>query len=478
MDSPRNVESVSNLHNNQISNPSQDTGLVLNNGYKSRSSLNLFVPENVNIDRILEDNPPDFPYFRDCFVYILHLITKISSRDTDEISKNNGFTPISRKFLQRRIHEYKKYVEYLKERGIIIESRHYIVGEKSMGLKFHEDYNSEIKTEKISKKTLIKSILTKHQNKNEEMTLNLHFLNGVFNSKLSVDFIRARRYLRKTYIEEKRLGLPYAKERYNARLLPLIELKNEDYSFSVDNTGYRLHTNITRLSSKLRKFLRYDGKYLYSIDVVNSQPFLTIPLFNEELFNKNNISDKIINESLITKSNFPIMIVERIREIKDKPDVKLFIKYVSNGEFYEKFGEELIKRGLFEGDIKDEEIREKVKKIIFSTIYSPNTSLSYNSEMRVFYEVFPNVYEMFHLIKYGHGNHPAFSILLQRLESELILNKICERIHRAYPKIPLFTIHDSIVTTEEYVGVVKNFMVKIMRQNIGKSPKFKIKRWE
>jgi len=172
------------------------------------------------------------------------------------------------------------------------------------------------------------------------------------------------------------------------------------------------------------------------------------------------------------------MLVEKIERVTDQQDVINYLEMVTKGEFYEKFGEILVQNELFDGDIQNTSVRDTVKEITFATLYSPNTAMAYNSEVRVFSNVFPNVYEMIKLIKLGHGNHRAYSILLQRLEAELILDKICKRINHAYPQIPIFTIHDSIVTIEKYVPIVENFMKKIIRINVGASPILKIETWE
>ena len=53
--------------------------------------MTLYVPRNIDIDRLLIENPPDFNYERDYFVYILHLITSIPAGKRDIIDANNGF---------------------------------------------------------------------------------------------------------------------------------------------------------------------------------------------------------------------------------------------------------------------------------------------------------------------------------------------------------------------------------------------------
>ena len=55
-------------------------------------SLTLYVPENLDIDSIIRENPPNFSYHRDKFLYIIHLITDIPSRNKD---KEYVFIPIN-----------------------------------------------------------------------------------------------------------------------------------------------------------------------------------------------------------------------------------------------------------------------------------------------------------------------------------------------------------------------------------------------
>lgn len=391
---------------------------------------------------------------------------------------SEGFTCINKKILQRRIHEYRPYVIYLVLHGVIQESRNYIPGSKSRGLKICPRYQSVLKPVVITKWTLIKSITGYHAKVNIRKTQEVHFLKKWFNPKIQVDFEGAETFLRELKIQEELSGSPHAQQAYNSRLLPLLELAHGEYSFGVDNTGYRLHTNLTRTMKELRKFIKYDGKILHSVDIVNSQPFLARPLFNEGYFVRNNIASKIINTKLTNQPSFPIMIVEMIRRLHTQPDVKNYLRIVTDGTFYESFGEILISRGLFDGDVHDSSVRSVVKEITFATLFSPNTAMAYNSHVRIFSQIFPGVYGMINLIKRGRGQHRAYSILLQRVESELILDKICAKINKAFPHIPIFTIHDSIVTTEEHVPVVQNFLKKIMRQNVGATPKLKVETWE
>ena len=469
------VGNVSNLHSNHESNPGLDTGPVSKDGYKILSSLTLYVP--IDIDRLLSEKPPNFRFDRDYFVYILHLIHSIPARKRDIIELNDGYTPINRKFLQKRIHGYKRYIEYLKAHGIIVENRQYIPNKSSMGLKFSDAYNNQIVPVSIRKWTLIKNIKYLNKNYNEELTNEFNNLKKWFNPKLTVNYDKGIDFLNQLSNDEIRNGNSQdLKLRHNCRLLPFLKIKNGEHPFYVDNTGFRLHTNLTQMLSGLRKFIKYDGKILCSIDISNSQLYLASSLLDDEVFLKNDLIDKITNPLFISDSNYPIMLVEKIKSIKNAPDVQLFKRQVSSGKFYENFGAVLVENKLIE-ETEITKIRSLAKTITFSSIYSPNTSIGYNEPMKLFKRLFPNVYEIFRIIKKGQNNHPALSICLQRLESELVLNIICRKISNERPDIVLFTLHDSIITTEDNVEFVQSVMYNVLRERIGLVPNFKIERW-
>ncbi|MFC0343739.1 hypothetical protein [Epilithonimonas hispanica] len=466
-------------HSNNANNSSQAQDVELNSiGYKRRSSLTLYVPKKIDIDKVLSEFPPDFKFDRDKFVYILHLITAIPHTNSDVLEENRGFTPINKELLQRRIHNYKKYIDYLAERKIVLVDKYYIPDKKSGGLKFSKDYISEVVPVEISKWTLIKSILYLSQNKEIEITEGLLFLKKwLEDDKLEISFQAGKEELERIATKEVEEGLSNIPERFNSRLVPLLDLISDYKSFGVDTTGFRLHTALTRLKKELRKHIRYDGKTLVSIDIVNSQPFLTLPLYDVARFKKNNILSKINNPLYFPDSDMSAKLLQTIKKVSNQEDVTTFIKCVSGGNFYEEFGKILQNDGILEaGDIQN--IRKEVKEITFESIFSPNTSIAYSDGVKIFKKTFPNVYEIFQSIKKGRGNHPAFSIMLQRLESELVLEKTCKIINRLNPNIPLFTIHDSIATTEEHTAFVQDILTKVFAKYIGVSPKLKLERWE
>ena len=71
-----------------------------------------------------------------------------------------------------------------------------------------------------------------------------------------------------------------------------------------------------------------------------------------------------------------------------------------------------------------------------------------------------------------------FACLLQSVESEIILHRCCKRIwDEGGHNVPVFTIHDSIATTAENVGFVRNIMNEELTKASGVHPHFKTELW-
>jgi hypothetical protein len=58
-----------------------------------------------------------------------------------------------------------------------------------------------------------------------------------------------------------------------------------------------------------------------------------------------------------------------------------------------------------------------------------------------------------------------------------MIDVIAKRISVEYPDAPIFTIHDSISTTEEYVDVVEDIMKEELSKAIGHAPKLAREDW-
>lgn len=117
--------------------------------------------------------------------------------------------------------------------------------------------------------------------------------------------------------------------------------------------------------------------------------------------------------------------------------------------------------------------RGAVKGIIFTVMFTDNRYQ--NDTKLLFQELFPRVSQVFSAIK--KGDRTILPRLLQSIESFLFLRVITKKIAKRYPKAPLYTIHDSVVTTGRYVEYVKQVMTEVLTEYVGIPPTLLIEGW-
>lgn len=267
----------------------------------------------------------------------------------------------------------------------------------------------------------------------------------------------------------------------------------------------RLHTNLTTLSSDFRQFVTYAGCPLVHVDISNSQPYFSLLLLRPEfwenkIFSKSQIqgtvskmnkakieitqtktlpegfktlriSPQIKSSIYFTVYSYILMLVKS-REIQCGSEFQRYRNLIEEGMLYDYFIEEYKKR--FKVLIS----RAEAKEIIFGILFSENVFFipAAHPSTQFFYELFPNIATLFFKIKVG--SHNTLAVLLQNLESEAVLRKVCSVIAQNHPTIPLFTIHDSIVTTEGNEFVVAEIMNDELLNLTGIRPPLNIEYWK
>ena len=121
--------------------------------------------------------------------------------------------------------------------------------------------------------------------------------------------------------------------------------------------------------------------------------------------------------------------------------------------------------------------RKEVKTAVFQVLFTDNRFLGQEHAKlkKMFKKMFPYVYEVFRQLK--SKDKTLLPRLLQSIESYLMINVIAKRISIEYQDAPIFTIHDSISTTEEYVDVVEAIMKEELSKAIGNAPKLAREEW-
>lgn len=477
------------------------------------------IPNNLNIDLILEAEPPQIrPFKKDFLIYIIGLIHH-AILYRKNLLEEGEFVPLSSKILQSIRHDYKAYIDYLKERNILISDGRYKVGIKCLGYFLSKKYLGEVSEFTLTDKQLIKKLNKKKRESEREAVKELPYLKKWFDANgLEIDKGKAEGILAMKYQEK--LSAKYKwKQKAKIRIsqkekavlalnswkMSINDLYNKRYYFAIDDGGRRLHTNLTTLSSDFRQFLTYDSSPLVHVDISNSQPYFSLLLlrsefWEEKIFTKskvkaslrlmcNNkidtmppqtlpdnfkslkISQRIKSSIYHMVSNYILMLVKS-REIQCGKEFQDFRNLVKGGKLYEYFIVEYKKR--FNKQIS----REEAKEIVFCILFSENVFFipAAQPSTQFFYELFPNIASLFFKIKVG--SHNNLSLLLQNLESQAVLHCTCSSIAKKYPNVPLFTIHDSIVTTVGNEFLVAEIMHNELLNLTGISPPLNIEYWQ
>lgn len=414
----------------------------------------LLIPSNLDLEKILKSNPPGFKVKIDFFYYLIHLMKEIPMRRKDLIGAK--FIPLHSVLLQRKRHNYRDYLDYLVKHQIFKENRQYIVGGgKSRSFNLTEPFiESPCIFIEIKDKLLIKKITEDFAIdplvEEEYQYLTKWFLD----EKISMNTEEAIKFSYDQYLIGKNSGQKNALQKHWIRLLKIKQFELGYKWFNIDGTAGRLHTNLTNMDKGLRNFLRYDGQKIVSVDIKNSQPFLSIEILKEKYPNLN------YNTSTTPNSN-TIMLVDS--------DVHLYVQKVVNGEFYKflieefeaEYGKNYFGKGVDFSD-KKKQVKELVFRIIFSKVKSPIKGI------KVFRKLFPSVLRAFNECK--AGEHNRLAIRLQRIEANLVLRKACKIIAEEFPNVRIWTIHDSILTTEGNEDLVKNVLKRVLKEAIGFEP--------
>lgn len=438
----------------------------------------LFIPRSLDINVLLNSKPPAISNFSmEKLLVVLDFISEASFKDDDTVSPE-GYGRLYSKILQSNVHDYKKYLSYLSNNLVIEIDNQYIVGEKCRGYKYSDKYFSELVEVEINTKGYKDKWSSKKLSLDERRSLWEHQYITKWLYDITIDYYGAKSYLQSLKMKNNAKDLKIYKS-YNSGIMSITKIHKEKLYSHIDNTSHRLHTNLTNLGSNLRKFIRYKGKPLVSFDIKNSQFYFAVVLLNSTFYKSNNkininkLKLKSINKVEINAiARDATIMLEKAIQMPNNLDKQLFTSLVSAGQFYDYL---LIKSN--ELSIRHLSDRAKIKNEVFLLIFSKDKlwRTRPSSFKSLFNELFPSVYELFRIIKKKH--HNSLAILLQRIESYMVIDVICKEISKINPEIPLFTIHDSIATTEEYSELVNPQMKEKLTSFIGVPPTLKMEKW-
>jgi len=463
-----------------------------------------FLPKNLEIESLVSLNPPRFSFSNavENIKYILSTIIrlKVSFKDYHE----SEYVPLNASILQSKIRDYNKYLAYLLDLGIIevYKDGHFIQGVSSRKFKIADKYMTEgcVVEEVYEKKSKEEIYVETQFNKKYD------YLTKWFNKALSIDMNGAYHELENLLLQETNGGMNIdvkshngisPSERFNLRLSNARLIKEGMYYLSVDDNIKRFHSNLTNLKSELRKHITYNGQELTSVDVKNSQPFISTILFNPSFYNKSkteitlySLKPSIYNtlrnsihaiQAILqtTTGSSPLITLVKDSISQCSSNIELYCTLVDKGLFYSYYSDAYYDKTKIRLNVDVLEQKRKLKEGLFTTFFSDNKFFRQkDAEMkRLFAELFPDVYKVFCIIK-SNGNHNLLAIILQLIESEIIVRRVAPRIAKEVPELPIFTIHDSIVTLSSHKEYAKSILKDEFSMAIGLMPNLSFETWK
>ena len=441
------------------------------------------IPSSIDLKSLLEKHPPQFKtkYKIDYFYYFIELLCDMM--EYNDLDGNGGYINLNAQLMQSFVHNYKEYLDYLLQHRIFRTDKKYIPGAKSIGYVLNKlHYDAEIVEIEIKDFVIRKNRTKKKGALEQEMKItciNYSYLTKWFNDKLEIDSEGAKAKLEELFPEPKGVirGVRKGKasrmtKKYCAKLA-IQKLLNHDYYYSVDDNVGRFHSNLTNIKKELRHYITYDGETLVNVDIKNSQPLLSSILLDPSFYSSKkkgryiNLYDipssfeYLINNNKDTYIHTIIMLVKTLQKLDNKEVIK-YVQMAKSGNFYEKLSKSMFPKQDFN--------RGEMKKLTYKVFFSSNKSIQgmNNFTKKQFKIKFKEIYKMFAAIK--RKNHRALSHILQRIESEIMIQNVCKRISLEQPSLPIFTIHDSVLTTDGN----QEYVIKIIKEEAFKLTGLKV----
>ena len=444
---------------------------------------------------LLLRNKPKFAFNIDYFLYVVGKIIQIPQYNSK--LKNLNKIPLYSKILRYELGKnYRKYLDYMIDNNLIETDNHYIVSSplingkcKCYGLS-PKYRNAPLVDHEITRKTLLKQIIkwklkTFGNVSNDELLIKLYGMLDGF----SIDMDGATKYLSDSLhaneISQKQYDIELHKcEKINNKSNPNLGL------FISKDSYNRVHTNFTNISKNIReKFLFHKGHKVKGIDIVSSQASLLCSLFRDyadkmtnsiknplelqrddfrydlrdKYVNKNNNynGDPIHNDINSEFSLFGLSHIDTTELMLHK-EIKKFTSIMSIGGIYEFFQEK------YDDLFSVTKTRSEVKKRWIAYVFGAyQDGINIKSEEKymihsIWKHEFPTLTKLLNHFKLY--DYKTLAHKLQRIEADLIFNKVCPEIDSRLG-IEYCTVHDSLIVEEQYCEDVALIFNEILEKN-------------
>ena len=389
-----------------------------------------------------------------CRDYLLETISIVALH----VRKDEGKTPLKMAYIKKLVPGGDLYLKALLELGVIERSGYYVPGQTCYKYCFAAKYESKYISNLLANPKLQRRIELAQESLKKEAakTVRGHSEQVKWLNKLTIDG---------SYLEHLNKTLTVGTKQFNNISASATRIIDGHIKYNIDQTSGRFHSNVTNLAKVLRPYLRIDGQPLVNCDISNSQPYLSTIL----LTNPSKVSGFAKNPA------FAMMLTTL--KVSLAKDVKNYIFLVSTGTLYDFLQDKFRANGL---ELNRKETKVQVLRILFARNRSPKDET--NRQARAIFKAnFKTVHRIFSKVRGSEKgdkftSFKRFAILLQSVESFLMLDVILKRIYRELPGTIAVTVHDSVMTglLTNNVEAVRKIMEEELTFFVGMTPQIKI----
>ncbi len=438
--------------------------------------------------------------------FILDSIIKMSQyRKWRDYYDQHGGYPLYSPLLNKIIGKsYSKVIDLLEKSGVINRTAGYLTGSHSKLFTLTEAYqSSNYKIRPIPKAASLYKRLAKYRTLEEEINKEalskIEYITKWFDpSRLTIDPVGAHALI-EFYMSETRSLIPdplptnRTQEEVEARVaLRANSMINTFHAIKSGNMGLkktgldnRLHSVVSNTKKGLRSLYRFDNTPLVSIDLKASQPYLLTQLLKPQSWEGEGLVSKIFPDlhQVISKPRYKKLLRSTLMfgASPETPSGKgfqdsTFFRFEWDKDFYQ----HLVDRARADGSSKIFPDRASVKRKMMLILFDSNSYMEKDEGFKLFARWFPDVAELISLLKMISRDAKRFSpegeglnflpLLLQRLESYLMLEKVCYEVSKALPDAPIIPVHDCIMTTEQHAEAVRDIVKRVLESETGIIP--------
>ncbi|KFF07965.1 hypothetical protein [Chryseobacterium luteum] len=469
-----------------------------------KNEMMALLPSSVNYEHIENSGKGKIEKFdMNIIKFILHSIVlkSVAFKGGMEVINYFDQSYLSRNYWVETIGtDYLRYIELLRDEKIIYRTPYQEKTCFGYGLVVPYRY-SRINVEVIQ----IKGV-HKHQNKKFNSSYTKKYekpLSDFFvNTDFAIDGDKAENDLFERYFGlanyqlKKSHGKPIASDlkSYSSYLMALkkmVQFMNGEYMFSrstasLNNkktgkkdykTKGRLYTSFSFLNKEIRQNLIYKGGKLIEIDLKNCVPYLLSNLFS--------VTNIRMTSKRVSRLQFSLSIYMCSEDLKTCMDREIvdFKNLCIEGTVYdifieplkEKYAKKWSEMFIMYFDKRYVESykhdRALAKQLFIMMLFGKISQ--FTEVQQVFAESFPILWDV--LTTKKKQSYKAVAKSLFDLEGSLMIDQVAKPLIKNHKrKIPVFSVHDCIATTEENIPVVTKQIESVFYSSFGNVPRISI----